>query len=132
MAPRAGKGKTAQANNAVLRKRMLRVEEHLELAQFAEGEFGANAVISSYINAAIGAGVICGALTGEYNRSADHLEAVRMLELAGEKDAAKALNTVLQNKTVANYSDVGLSDVQVKQTSRLAAKLVDRARQLAP
>ena len=65
MAPRAGKGKTAQANNAVLRKRMLRVEEHLELAQFAEGEFGANAVISSYINAAIGAGdVICGALTG--------------------------------------------------------------------
>ena len=76
--------------------------------------------------------MICGALTGEYNRSADHLEAVRMLELAGEKDAAKALNTVLQNKTVANYSDVGLSDVQVKQTSRLAAKLVDRARQLAP
>ena len=133
VAPRAGKGKTAQANNAVLRKRMLRVEEHLELAQFAEGEFGANAVISSYINAAIGAGdVICGALIGEYNRSADHFEAVRMLELAGEKDAAKALNTVLQNKTMANYSDVGLSDVQVKQTARLAAKFVDRARQLAP
>lgn len=55
-----------------------------------------------------------------------------MLELAGEKDAAKALNTVLQNKTMANYSDVGLSDVQVKQTARLAAKLVDRARQLSP
>ena len=49
VAPRAGKGKTAQANNAVLRKRMLRVEEHLELAQFAEGEFGANAVTRSYL-----------------------------------------------------------------------------------
>lgn len=133
MAPRAGKGKTAQASDAVLRKRMLRVEEHLELAQFAEGEFGANAVISNYINAAKGAGdVICGALSGSYNRSADHFEAVRMLELVGEKDAAKALNAVLQNKTMANYSDVGLSEVQVKQTSRLSVKLVNRARQLAP
>ena len=74
----------------------------------------------------------CGALTGEYNRSGDHFEAVRMLELVGEKDAAKALNTVLQNKTMANYSDVGLSEVQVKQTSRLSVKLVNRARQLAP
>lgn len=113
---------------------MLRVEEHLELAQFAEGEFGTNAVISNYINnAAIGAGdVICGALSGSYNRSADHFEAVRMLELVGEKDAAKALSTVLQNKTMANYSDVGLSEVQVKQTSRLSVKLVERARQLAP
>lgn len=55
-----------------------------------------------------------------------------MLELAGEKEAAKALNTVLQNKTMANYSDVGLSEVQVKQTSRLSVKLVNRARQLAP
>lgn len=128
---RAGKHKTVQATDADLRARLARASGHLELARNGEGSQDRNAVASAHILAAIAAAdVICGKLTGEYNRSTDHSEAVRLLTRAGEKESANDLNRILRQKNIAQYAGTLLSEADAKQVGRLAEKLVARAQEL--
>lgn len=110
---------------------MARANGHLDLARYGESSQDRNAVASSHILAAIAAAdVICGTLTGEYNGSTDHAEAVRLLTRAGEKESANALSRILRQKNIAQYAGTLLSEADAKQVGRLAEKLVARAQEL--
>lgn len=85
---------------------------------------------SNAVNAGIAASdVICGVVLGECSRSADHSDAVALLQEATQPDASprKHLNALLADKSSYQYGTAGVRQNAAKALVEHASKLVAEA-----
>ncbi|MFF2487759.1 hypothetical protein ACFVSU_15250 [Microbacterium sp. NPDC058062] len=92
------------------------------------GEASPNSIVTLYVHAGIAASdAICCAKLGEYSNSANHAEAITLLEKT-DSSLAPSLARLVGVKTAAGYSATTMSAQKVSTARSAAEKLVLAAR----
>ncbi|GAA5093612.1 hypothetical protein GCM10025760_24030 [Microbacterium yannicii] len=94
------------------------------------GEASPNSLVTLYVHAGIAAAdVVCCAKLGEYSNSANHSDAIALLEKA-DSSLAPSLARLVGMKTAAGYSVSSMSAQRVSTARSAAEKLMVAARAL--